>query len=134
MLQNQAKQIARNQRAAILESGIVPTPAEIQLLKDQFNESTNYMYPEVADDTFDTIPTIQTKATEDQRAEMRRLYETFQLTPEAVVATANQEIIDAYLPKANASVKVMDASGYDAKIHEDRIEDLQQFTSASSRC
>ena len=117
-----------------MESGIVPTPAEIQLFKDQFNESTNYMYPEVADDMFDTIPTIQTKATEDQRAEMRRLYETFKLTPEAVVATANQEIIDAYLPKANAQQKLRDASGYDAKIYEDRIEDLARSPNASSRC
>ena len=44
--------------------------------------------PRIADAIFDDIPTTQTKATEDDMAEMKRLYESFQLTPEAVRATA----------------------------------------------
>ena len=72
------------------------------------------MYPDVADTMFDDIPTTQTKATEDQMDEMRRLYETFQLTPEAVTATASQEVMDAYLAKAEKQQKLRDAEGYDA--------------------
>ena len=101
-----------------------------ELLIQKFNENTDYMYRDVADTMFDDIPTTQTKATEDHMDEMRRLYETFQLTPEAVTATANQEVIDAYFAKAEKQQKLRDAEGYDAKIYEDRFEDLVQSPNA----
>ena len=122
----EATALARNYRAAIYQSGQVITPAEKELLVERFNESTNYMYPDVADTMFDDIPTTQTRETEDDMAEMKRLYESFNLTPEAVRATANQEVMDAYLAKAEKQQQLRDAEGYDPKIYADRFEDLAQ--------
>ena len=122
----EATALARNYRAAIYQSGQVLTPAEKELLIQKFNENTNYMYPDVADTMFDDIPTTQTRETEDSMAEMKRLYESFNLTPEAVRATADQEVMDAYLDKAEKQQALRDAEGYDAKIYEDRFEDLAQ--------
>ena len=130
MAKKEATQLARTYLSTVMQSGQVLTPAEKELLKQKFNENTGYMYSDVADTMFDDIPTTQTKATEDQMDEMRRLYETFQLTPEAVTATANQEVIDAYLSKAEKQQKLRDAEGYDAKIYEDRFEDLVQSPNA----
>ena len=126
----EATQLARSYLSTVMQSGQTITPAEKELLIQKFNENTDYMYPDVADTMFDDIPTTQTKATEDQMDEMRRLYETFQLTPEAVTATANQEVMDAYLAKAEKQQKLRDAEGYDAKIYEDRFEDLVQSPNA----
>ena len=126
----EATALARNYRAAIYQSGQVLTPAEKELLIQKFNENTDYMYPDVADTMFDDIPTTQTKETEDAMAEMKRLYESFNLTPEAVRATADQEVMDAYLAKAEKQQKLRDAEGYDAKIYEDRFEDLVQSPNA----
>ena len=126
----EATALARNYRAAIYQSGQVLTPAEKELLIQKFNENTNYMYPDVADTMFDDIPTTQTRETEDSMAEMKRLYESFNLTPEAVRATADQEVMDAYLAKAEKQQKLRDAEGYDPKIYEDRFEDLVQSPNA----
>jgi len=122
----EATQLARTYLSTVMQSGQIITPAEKQLLIQKFNENTDYMYPDVADTMFDDIPTTQTKATEDSMAEMKRLYETFNLTPEAVRATADQEVMDAYLQKATQQQALRDAEGYDPKIYADRFEDLAQ--------